>query len=104
MRTLSKWYRFGWPEMVVLPIMAIIAVGVLALWGIGVLSLMGYSHQRFDSAMVHVAINTEVILMLPVWLFLRTADIGVRVLSRLFRPDLGAAVTAGLRPSSQGIR
>jgi len=104
MRTLSKWYRFGWPEMVVLPIAAIIAGAVCTCWIIGVVSLVGYSHQRFDSAMFHAAINAEAILILPTWLFLRTADIGVRVLSRVFRPGLHAAVSTGLVPSSQSMQ
>ena len=101
MRNQSKWYRFGWPEMVVLPIAVIIAGGMCAFWIIGVLSLVGLSHQRFDSAMFYGAIEVELILMLPIWLFLRTADIGVKVLNRLFRPALGSAVSTRLRPSSQ---
>ena len=100
MRRPSKWKRLGWPEMVVLPLVVTIAVGVLALWIVGVLLLAGYSHQRFDGAMVHVAINCELLLALPVWLLLRGAAIGVRVLSRLFRPGLHAAVPAEWSPSS----
>jgi hypothetical protein len=101
MRTQSKWYRVGWPEKVVLPIAAIIAGGAFTVWIIGVLSLVGYSHQRFDSAMFVTAIKAELILILPIWLFLRAADIGVRVLSRLSRPSLRAVASAGLLPTAQ---
>ena len=94
MRSPSKWYRLGWPEKVVLPIVVTIAVGVFTLWIMGVLSLAGYSHQRFDSTMVGVAIKCELLLALPVWLFLRGADAGVRVLSRVFRRRLRDAVPA----------
>ena len=100
MRSPSKSYRLGWPEMVVLPIVVTIAVGVFTLWIMGVLSLAGYSHQRFDIAMVGVAIKCELLLALPVWLLLRGAAVGVRVLSRLFRPGRRIAVSAVLLPSS----
>jgi len=103
MRNQSKWYRFGWPEMVVLPIAVIIAGGMCAFWIIGVLSLVGLSHQRFDSAMFNGVIEAELILMLPIWLFLRTADIGVKILNWLFKPALRSAVSAGLRPTSQNM-
>ena len=104
MRTQPNWYRFRWPEMVVLPIAVIIAGGMCAFWIVGALSLVGLSHQRFDSAMFNGAIEVELILMLPIWLFLRTADIGVKVLNRLFRPALRTAVSARLQLSSQSVQ
>ena len=100
MRSRSRWYRFVWPELIVLPIALIIAGGVCAFWLIGDLSLAGYPHQRFDSAMAHGTINAEVVLVLPIWLFLRAADIGVRILSRLFRTDPRRSGSGGLRSAS----
>ena len=100
MRTQSKWYRFLWPEMIVLPIVLIIAGGAYAFWFVGALSLAGYAHQRFDSAMYLGTINAEVVLILPIWLFLRAADLCVRLLRRPFRPGR----SAGLRAASQGTQ
>jgi hypothetical protein len=101
----APWtYRFAWPEMVVLPLALIIAGAAYAFWILGVLSLAGYPLQRFDSAMYNGTIYVELVLILPIWLFLRMADIGVRLLSRLFRRGLRAAGPAGMLPASKSIR
>ena len=100
MRSRSRWYRFVWPELIVLPIALIIASGAVAFWFLGDLSLADYPHQRFDSAMAQGTISAEMVLVLPVWLFLRAADIAVRVLSRLFRTDPRRSASGGLRSAS----
>jgi hypothetical protein len=104
MRTQSKWYRFIWPEMIVLPIALIIAGGACVFWFLGDMSLAGYPHQRFDSAMYLGTINAEMVLVLPIWLFLRAADIGVRVLRWSFRSGIRASGPAGLRAASQSTQ
>ena len=100
MRTQSKLYRFIWPEMVALPIALIIAGGAYAFWIVGVLSLAGYQHQRFDSAIYEATVNAELVLVLPLWLFLRAMDLSVRYLSRLLRSDYRRSGSAGLRSAS----
>lgn len=100
MRTPSNWYRFVWPEIIALPIALIIASGAYAFWTIAVLSLAGDAHQRFDSAMMDGTIKAVLVLVVPIWLLLRGADIGVRVLSRLLRTDPRRTDPAGLHPAS----
>ena len=100
MRSQPKWYRFLWPELLVLPIALILAGGAYGIWIVGANSLAGFPHQRFDDAMVQGTLQAELVLVLPIWLFLRGADIGARMLRRLFRPGLPASSPGGLRTTS----
>lgn len=99
MRTPSKWYRLVWPEVIALPIALIFAGGAYAFWNIAVLSLAGNVHQRFDSMMIDGTIKAVLLLVVPIWLLLRGADIGVRILSRSYRTDPRRFAPAGLPPA-----
>jgi hypothetical protein len=89
-----------WADKVVLFLALFIAGGAYLCWAIGILGLEGLPHSRFDNAMVDWTVSAELMLIPPLWLFLRLLDFGARRLGRWLSSDLGRVGSGGLRLSS----
>jgi hypothetical protein len=86
-----------WADKVVLLMALFIAAGALLCWVIGIVSLDGRPHLRFDSAMIDWTTQTELMLVPPLWLFLRGMDFGARALGRWLRSSLRGFGSGGLQ-------
>jgi hypothetical protein len=89
--------RLVWADKVVLLMALFIAAGAFLCWIIGIVGLEGRSHLRFDGAMFDWAIKAELILVPPLWLFLRLMDFGAKALGRRLRSSLGHIGSGGLQ-------
>jgi len=81
-------FRIVLADKVALLIAFLIAAAMCFFWILGLVGLGGLSQSRFDHAMLVWAIETELALALPIWLFLRAIDAIVRIgnqRSRAFR-------------------
>jgi hypothetical protein len=86
-----------WADKVaVLTVLFIAGVAFLC-WVIGIVGLDGRPHARFDSAMLDWAVEAELMLAPPIWLFLRGMDFGARALGRWLRSSLRRAGSGGLQ-------
>jgi len=92
-----KRIRLVWADKVVLVMALLIAGAALLCWILGIIGLEGRSHLRFDSAMCDWTIEAELMLVPPVWLFLRLTDFGARALVRWLRSSLRRLGSGGLQ-------
>ena len=92
-----KRIRLVWADKVVLLMALFIAGGALICWIFGIVGLEGLPHPRFDSAMFDWTVKAELILVPPLWLFLRLMDFGAKALGRWLRSSPGRFGSGGLQ-------
>ena len=99
---MARRRRFIWADKIALLMVLFIAGSAVLFWAVGVVGLEGRPHPRLDSAMIDWTINAELMLVPPIWLFLRVVDFSARALGRLLRSSLGR-ISGGLRiPAYRG--
>lgn len=89
--------RLVWADKVVLLMALFIAGAAILCWIIEVVGLEGRPHLRFDSAMIDWTVKTELMLLPPLWLFLRVTDFGARAVGRWLRSGPHRVGSGGLQ-------
>ena len=74
-----------WSDRIALSMALLIAGAAFFCWVVGIVGLNGLPHLRFDGAMLDIMVKTEVLLIPPIWLFMRCMGRGARVLGRWLR-------------------
>jgi len=78
-------FRMVLVDKIALLIAFLIAAAMCLFWILGLVGLGGLPHSRFDHAMLVWAIETELALVVPIWLFLRAIDALVRISNKRSR-------------------
>jgi hypothetical protein len=89
--------RLVWADKIVLMTALFIAGAAFICWILGIVGLEGLPHPRFDSSMIDWTIKAELMLVVPLWLFLRLMDFGAKALGRWVRSGPGRVGSGGLQ-------
>ena len=80
-----KRHLLVWADKLVLLVALLIAGTALLCWVLGIIGLEGRSNPRFDGAIIDWTVSAELMLIVPLWLFLRILDFGAKALGRWLR-------------------